>query len=172
MATELTKIRFRRLCNAVKKVNTPEGITNAEIVEVNNTRAVVDVKEEFVSQLYNELEKVGIYPLIIKSGIPYTLSVKLSEVDHPLFVKELKMAKKKVVVEFEVDDSLTVIDLCEVVHDAMKKARWEVDEKFDRIGTGRGAALFNTTIRFIDFEDVNLVYRNGMIQRPRRRRTN
>lgn len=79
---------------------------------------------------------------------------------------------KKVIVEFDVDDSLTVIDLCEVVHDAMKKARFEVDEKFDRIGTGRGAALYNVTIRFNDFEDVNIVYRDGMIQRPRRRRTN
>ena len=86
--------------------------------------------------------------------------------------KAARTKTKKIIVEFDVNDSLTINDLCNVVHDAISKARFEVDEKLDRIGNDRGAALYNTTIHFNDFEQVNLVWRNGSPLPPRRRRNN
>ena len=85
MTTELVRMQFKKVCKAINKVNSTEGITNAQIVEVNNTRALVDVKKEVAQDFYNTLEKEGIYPLIIESGVVYTLSVKLFEVNKPLF---------------------------------------------------------------------------------------
>ena len=86
MATELTRARFTEVTKAIRKVNTPDGITNAEMVAVENNRVVVYVKSEVVSDFYNTLQDVGIYPLIIDSGSVYTLVIKLNEVDKPLFV--------------------------------------------------------------------------------------
>ena len=86
MATELTRARFTEVSKAIRKVNTPDGVTNAEMVAVENNRAVVYVKSEVVSDFYNSLQDAGIYPLIIDSGSVYTLVIKLNEVDKPLFV--------------------------------------------------------------------------------------
>jgi len=85
MATELTKVRFSRLCDAIKKVNNVEGIVNAEFVAVENKRAVIYVKSQSVSEFYDTLVNVGIYPLIIDTGDIYTLSVKLEGGNRPMF---------------------------------------------------------------------------------------
>lgn len=86
MTTELMQARFTEVSKAIRKVNTPDGITNAEVVAVENKRVVVYVKSTVISDFYNTLQDVGIYPLIIDSGSVYTLVIKLNEVDQPLFV--------------------------------------------------------------------------------------
>ena len=85
MVTELERSRWAKLCKAIKAINTIEGVTFAEVAAVGSGRAIVFVKRESVQQFYNTLEKDGIYPLIIESGAVYTLRVKLSEVDRPIF---------------------------------------------------------------------------------------
>ena len=79
------------------------------------------------------------------------------------------MTTKKIIIEFDVDQSLTISDLCNPLHEAMKQAQHDIDSKFDRLGTGKGTALYNTTIRFIDFESSNCTWRNGIMLQPRRR---
>lgn len=81
------------------------------------------------------------------------------------------MTTKKIIIEFDVDQSLTISDLCNPLHEAMKQAQIEIDRKFDRLGTGKGATLYNTTIRFIEFETRNYTWRNGTLLTPRRRTT-
>lgn len=71
------------------------------------------------------------------------------------------MATKKVIVEFEVDQSLEFEDLCNAVNDAIKDAHIAVDEKLGRLGSGRESALGHITIRFNDFDSVNRVWCNG-----------
>jgi len=86
MTTELTKTRFKKLCKAVKNINKVDGIVNAEFVTIDNDKAILFVKKDVVKDFYNTLEKYGIYPLILESdNSVYTLRIKLSEVDHPLF---------------------------------------------------------------------------------------
>ena len=85
MATELERSRWAKLCNAIKAVNTPGGKLYAEVAEVAKGRAIVFVRAEAVDDFEKALEKSGIYPLIIEAGGVYTLSVKLSEVDAPIF---------------------------------------------------------------------------------------
>ena len=85
MATELERSRFSKLCKAIKAVNTPGGKLYAEVAEVSRGRAIVFVRAEAVDEFYNTLERDGIYPLIIEAGGVYTLRVKLSEVDQPIF---------------------------------------------------------------------------------------
>ena len=85
MSTELMQARFTAVSKAIKKVNTPDGITNAEIVAVENKRVVVYVKSEAIDVFYHSLQDAGIYPLIIDYGSVYTLLIKLNEADQPLF---------------------------------------------------------------------------------------
>ena len=40
---------------------------------------------------------------------------------------------KKIIVEFEVDQSLEYEDFVDIVHDAVTHARFEVEDKLDRI---------------------------------------
>ena len=79
---------------------------------------------------------------------------------------------KKIIVEFEVDQSLEYEDLCNVLHDAIRKARFEVDEKLGRIGTGKPSSLGLTTIRFNGFDGVNRVWHNGSFRMHNSHRRN
>ena len=85
MATELERSRWGKLCKAIQAINTPGGNVYAEVAEVSRGRAIVFVRADAVADFDKTLEKSGIYPLIIEAGGVYTLSVKLSEVDQPLF---------------------------------------------------------------------------------------
>lgn len=75
---------------------------------------------------------------------------------------------KKLIIEFEVDQSLTLAELCNPVHQAINTARYQVDQHLNRIGNGSPAALHSTTIRFIEFEDNNITYKDGIMQPIRR----
>jgi hypothetical protein len=76
--------------------------------------------------------------------------------------------KKRVIVEFEVDQDLTLAELCDPLHAALRTARYQVDEDLNRMGSGRPAALHSTTIRFIEFETNNITYKDGIMQPIRR----
>lgn len=78
---------------------------------------------------------------------------------------------KKLIIEFEVDDSLTIDDLCNFIHDQTRDMRLATDKKFDRIGNGKRTCFHDTIIRFNGFERVNFAWRNG-IGMVRRRRKN
>ena len=43
---------------------------------------------------------------------------------------------KKLTIEFEVDQSLTLAELCNPVHQAINTARYQVDQHLNRIGNG------------------------------------
>lgn len=83
MVTELERSRWAKLCKAIKAINARK--LYAEVAEVAKGRAIVYVRAEAVDDFEKALEKSGIYPLIIEAGGVYTLSVKLSEVDAPIF---------------------------------------------------------------------------------------
>ena len=83
MVTELERSRWAKLCKAIKAINARK--LYAEVAEVAKGRAIVFVRAEAVSDFIRDLERVEIYPLIIESGGVYTLRVKLSEVDQPIF---------------------------------------------------------------------------------------
>lgn len=85
MSTELERSRWGKLCKAIQAINTPGGGIYAEVAEVSKGRAIVLVKKEAIQEFYNTLEQSGILPLIIESGGVYTLRVKLSEEDQPIF---------------------------------------------------------------------------------------
>ena len=71
------------------------------------------------------------------------------------------MKAKKVIIEFEVDQSLEFSDLSKAFFDAKNAALMEVDRQLGRIGTGRESAAGYPTIRFLNFDGINRVCRNG-----------
>ena len=81
------------------------------------------------------------------------------------------MKTKKVVIEFEVDQSLEFADLCNAFSDAKIMALKEVDRQLGRLGTGRGSAAGYPTIKFLNFDGINRVCRNGRWDTIRRRLT-
>ena len=80
------------------------------------------------------------------------------------------MAKKLVILEFEVDQILEPADLLNAVEDAKELAVHEIDRQLDRIGNGKGSAAGEVTVRYQNFGRVNWVSRNGGIYKMIRRR--
>jgi len=71
------------------------------------------------------------------------------------------MKKKRVILEFEVDQSLEFEDLCNAVSDAKRLVILEIDRQLDRLGNGRGSAAGQATVRYQNFNGYNRVSKNG-----------
>jgi len=71
------------------------------------------------------------------------------------------MKTKKVVIEFEVDQSLTWDEAVISAREASKAARLAIDTAMDRIGNGRGSAAGEVTIRWYGFDSQRIKSVNG-----------
>ena len=75
---------------------------------------------------------------------------------------------KKIIIEFDVYKDVEVEEVTNLIHNLMRDTRVEVDTKLNRIGNGRPTALPHTTIRFIDFCNNNIIYKDGLFIPTRR----
>lgn len=69
--------------------------------------------------------------------------------------------KKRVIIEFEVDQELEFEELCNPVFEAVKNAMMSLDASLNRVGTGKPSVVGIVTIRFNNFDSVNRISING-----------